>query len=864
VNINSLDNKLYFADFATTTGDLNSNAVLLPVGHTNWIIRKPTATDSTTIYIDSKFTQFTIDGQNLTEANIGVKILIKNNTTMYGTEPVADVDKQFIIVGGAPTASTPYPPNVPGVYLSGGLFTQAYPERGVGDAPAIPPITIVGAYDPGAPWSGTPANLIGQCSPYNYYPSHPYRDSTVIDITSQEYGIYQFVNYQANIPDAGVNRFTLVRTEESINMSPGSIVFVKGGTVGQGQIYILESNNPFYCLGSSPNVANLTLSGVYTISSATTTVFGGVGSDPIGDGLVSNDVVNMYGMLFTVLSVPTDLPNRFIVDKIPQYSKSNIQIIKVGNSVTFNTITSNIEDPLIINDLTVNNNTQLLGNVTMGTGAGNLIKIADWSTLDVTNVTLVGGSLVVPNPYIGNIEATAYVATPLVGGNAGGTPLNGPISIIADTSVGGPHSVTIDTTSTTTNFSGDVIIKTSPSTFGTLNSGSIYMRPGINGGKFYASTIYSEAGLDLIFNADGAAPNGIVLNSTTLANQNVTVDPTKVLYTDQIDSTAGNLSITSTTGVISVANTIIGLANLTTTQLKVDNIITTAPSISFVGSSITNILNLTVTNTIFTPLVQSAGVLTLQGATNLTLNAVGGTIVFSPTGTGNVSFSNNYLTNIGQIQQVLPLMPSTFAGAINANGLTNAIIAPNSPSQFFIIETPTIRNRLADLSLTISTTPAPLKDIIINPSSGIINCSSASLTAVNGVTFATAPATQLTRYYEGTEALTYSGPFTVASAGNIKYTRIGRIITLEFDSVIQAANGANLIITSTAISVVTVRPSQTITGTLNVVDQGVEKLGSYQITAAGVVTIYNGIYGTTFPIGLGNSGFRAFSISYTA
>ena len=221
VNINSLDNIFYIVDYATITGDI-------PLGNTQ-LVRKPSGTNGQTIVIEYTGAPPSIDNHVITTDDIGKKILIKNTSFGYGS-PV-NVPEIFIPSGATPTAATPFPPNVPGL--------PDFPTRGVGDAPAAPP--AIADY--------TPDNTTGGVSPYNYYIGHPYRDDTVVDIDQTVLGIYEIVDVESGSPPTTPNTITLTRTKESLNILPGSEIYVCLGVTNLGKQFIITTDDVNFSLG---------------------------------------------------------------------------------------------------------------------------------------------------------------------------------------------------------------------------------------------------------------------------------------------------------------------------------------------------------------------------------------------------------------------------------------------------------------------------------------------------------------------------------------------------------------------------------------------------------------------------------------
>lgn len=813
VNINSLGANIYMVDYATYPGNFYS-----PPPTSNWIIRVPTATDSKTLYIDSTATTFTVDNITLSETNVGITLLVKDSALMYAPVPTTPAQKVYVPGPGA-TANVPYPPNVPGSYFAG-VWIETYPERAIGDAPAYPPATAT--YDPGTPWTATfPAVTTGGCSPYNYYVGHPYRDTTVIDITPEKYGIYQFVNYQADYPATGVNRFTFVRTKESLGMQPGSIIYIRSGIQNGGQIFIVNSNDCNFTLGYSGNQANVTLTGTYTISTLTTTVLGAGGADPTADGLVANDIVLLYGMRFKVISVPTDAPVRFIIDKVPQYSKSGLTVTKVGSTLTFAQSAPSIPDPLTLNAIDVADTTVLAttasSTVTMGQAGlvvpgptPSIITINPFNTLDLTNVTIVGPAPVLPNPILNNVRtdggfvsAKYYQGLSTVGA---GDIFMGSLGTIAT-----PADLYVQTSGDigawpVAGGSGEIILRTRNFTTATQR-GNIRIYPG-TGFNFIVNSIISDNGTNLSLNA--GAGGIITVDSASTFNQDITVNVARKINTVQVLS-PGNLTISATSTII-----------------------------NFSGCNLTNILSLT-SGSVVTPSISSAG--------------------------GNINFNNNDIINLRDVTMNIGRTLTTdnitsHAGtplSLISPGIGNYINCSGDPLRFFeyIEQTATTDNKLAGtIVMTANVLPG-------------INCSGRSISGVSALTFSSPTFnTTLAGYLEGTMNMTYSGPWAVNQTSGIRYTVIGKNVTINFQALSVAYNAFSNIVSTTFLPA-SIRPTDTIAKPFIVVDNAIINLGAIVIFNTGQIIIFSGsVPVAPGPISLGvftgpgDCGFAGDTVSY--
>lgn len=236
VNTRGITNVLYIADYATVPGDLALRVPSNVAEGVGSIVRKPVNTNGHTLYIEDNNIgggTFTIDGMVITADNIGETILIKNEALGYGQ--AINVPEVFIAAGDTPTAATPFPPNVPG--LPGG-FPAINPLNAVAAPPAI------ADYDP-------TLNPTGGVWPYNYWQGHPFRDDTVVEINESSFGIYEIIDVQTFVDPGIMDYIILTRTKESLGIVPGSIVYIKTGTLNASKEFIFESNDEFFNLGFS-------------------------------------------------------------------------------------------------------------------------------------------------------------------------------------------------------------------------------------------------------------------------------------------------------------------------------------------------------------------------------------------------------------------------------------------------------------------------------------------------------------------------------------------------------------------------------------------------------------------------------------
>jgi len=354
VNINSLKNDLYVVNLSTVVGDLQPSITR--------VIRFPPDSNGHTILIQDAGA-VNMDGINL-KTVVGQYVLIKDETNAYGL--AIGVPEPFIPFGGGSTTATPFPPNVPGL-------PSGFPPRNPGDAPPAPPATP--NYDP-------VTNPTGGVSPYNYYFGHPYRDNDVTDITKSLFGIYQIVELQTP-PAVAIDTLVLTRTRESLDIHPGSIVFVKTGNSNQCKQFVLITDDTHFALGFSGKKPN------ETINNTVTVLLSGTASATSGFTPVTG-----IGSLFTTETFSTDI--------ISFHDGTTGSFIESG---TVNTITN---DTLL--DLTAN---------ATNTFSGALMYVNRVQSVSITaGTTTVSGNFTdfLEMQNLGSLTIGCVVRIPAVGG----------------------------------------------------------------------------------------------------------------------------------------------------------------------------------------------------------------------------------------------------------------------------------------------------------------------------------------------------------------------------------------------------------------------------------------------------------------
>ncbi len=122
-------------------------------------------------------------------------------------------------------------------------------------------------------------------------------------------------------------------------------------------------------------------------------------------------------------------------------------------------------------------------------------------------------------------------------------------------------------------------------------------------------------------------------------------------------------------------------------------------------------------------------------------------------------------------------------------------------------------------------------------------------------------------YYESNFSKTFTGPWTVNQTIVLKGTRIGRIVTLFFATMIEVSNsGAAFIQGTTSITDTRLQPNETVNFIMPAVDDTITLLqyGVLTLTTAGAMSFGSNDSGRQFnsSLGVGNSGIFSFSVSY--
>ncbi len=193
----------------------------------------------------------------------------------------------------------------------------------------------------------------------------------------------------------------------------------------------------------------------------------------------------------------------------------------------------------------------------------------------------------------------------------------------------------------------------------------------------------------------------------------------------------------------------------------------------------------------------------------------------------------------------------------NAQGDKLYLISKNAPSSNQIIK--------ADNQMQLTTNAG---SIILRPNAtNALTCSLISpgvtYTSIQNLLLPTTGGTPspLNYYEELTLPVTYSGPWAVSQNRDIKITRIGRIVTLLFESVLQVAT-VNINITVTGTIPARFRPQSTADSnetwySIPITDNTIVSTVFMSILNTGAITITH-VYS-----GAGSSGFNNLSISYS-
>ena len=127
-----------------------------------------------------------------------------------------------------------------------------------------------------------------------------------------------------------------------------------------------------------------------------------------------------------------------------------------------------------------------------------------------------------------------------------------------------------------------------------------------------------------------------------------------------------------------------------------------------------------------------------------------------------------------------------------------------------------------------------------------------------GITFSASGATPLNYFESETLALTWGGAIAnKVEPANV--TRIGNVVTITFEVLVEALTSSNSISLVTALDA-KYRPTDIINGSIFVHDNGVDVLGKFVVSTGGVVSLFVGV-GVAFG-GVGNGGFPSFTASW--
>ncbi len=137
------------------------------------------------------------------------------------------------------------------------------------------------------------------------------------------------------------------------------------------------------------------------------------------------------------------------------------------------------------------------------------------------------------------------------------------------------------------------------------------------------------------------------------------------------------------------------------------------------------------------------------------------------------------------------------------------------------------------------------------------------------MTFSGSNQSPLNDYYETEFQLTFTGPWAGNQLPTIKATRIGRLVTLEFDSMLDAANStASTIESTTPIIDARLLPLQKVFSVNYAEDNGneVDEKAIFTITTGGDIVIGNNSAGGNFnvAVGTGVTGTFVATVSYFA
>ena len=159
---------------------------------------------------------------------------------------------------------------------------------------------------------------------------------------------------------------------------------------------------------------------------------------------------------------------------------------------------------------------------------------------------------------------------------------------------------------------------------------------------------------------------------------------------------------------------------------------------------------------------------------------------------------------------------------------------------------------------SINVTP-PLKVDQIDELTG-----SNSVVMTNGIKLG-AGADILDTYIEDTQANTFSGPWALAQAVTLKFTKIGNVITMSWSNVLATSNASAIITLDTNLPVA-YRPVEAGNGVgryIRVRDDGTFGIGEIFIESTGLTRIWLGTSISNFTGGGGSTGLTSGSITYS-
>jgi hypothetical protein len=345
------------------------------------------------------------------------------------------------------------------------------------------------------------------------------------------------------------------------------------------------------------------------------------------------------------------------------------------------------------NQINLNQNTQITGNVTFANGANRSISVATASSGAGNKLTILGASGAA-NSNGGDIQIQAGST----GGGAVGTPTAGNLTFLGGTA-------------NSTNGNGGNITFTAGAKAGTGSSGFIIFKPAASNDNTTAVQLQNAAGTALV-NLDTTGSGTLTVSSALTATLGATISGAAISLND---SSSFNTNINSTTGTANV--------NIGNSSNAGNTVTITAGATNGIALNSSKIDSNAATLNLFnTPTTISA----LQAATSISLGATTGTLTVRNANTtiGNAAGSGVFTNNGATLNTTLQIANLATGGAIGTAAATVDIytsfaVLQTTANQTITIPTPTtnpttVFGRIIYVS-NIGTTAFTLGGTTLNP-----------------------------------------------------------------------------------------------------------------------------------------------------